>query len=60
MQVGNSPPTLPNERRRQPNASKADNRENKVACQIINAMFLFMIMLQIRGEILIGILEYRI
>ena len=34
---------------RQPNASKPDNREKMGVCQIINAMFLFMIMLQIRS-----------
>jgi len=32
-------------RQRQPNVSNADNREKKVACQTIIAMFLFMIML---------------
>jgi hypothetical protein len=39
----------------QSNVSKADNREKKAACQIINAMFLMMIMLQIAGFALIGL-----
>ena len=32
-------------------ASRADNREKKVVCQIINSMFLFMIMLQISSKL---------
>ena len=44
-------------RQRQPNVSKTDNRERRIACQIIIAIFFFMFMLHLEGLILTGILD---
>jgi hypothetical protein len=38
--------------------SKANNREKKIVCQIINAMFFFMLMLQFESYALTGILDF--
>jgi len=45
-------------RQRQPKVSKTDNREKKIACQIINAMFFFILMLRFESSALTAILDF--